>query len=312
MVAVVLVIAMVLVTLSLTLLEERGTPTAEASFEYEQTAAGVEMTPRALGTDVVVLLNGRRVTTFDAGSAGTSQLVPTAPGDRITVVSEDEDRSVLVEKEIDDRSEVGDFLAYYTFDTGGNTVVDRSGNGNTGTLESDGGAGPTWAGCGLSFDGQDDHVFVDDISSPVDVTEFTFAVTYVQRSSGSGGSISQLVEHRWSGNEWFFETDGGNPYHVDYAVEYPSKTVSSADSLRYGEEHTLVGTYDGTTYTLYLDGQQVASGTHNRAVDMGDMRFGRDFESTNQYLDGTICEARLYYTAFDESKVETLVSAMSG
>jgi flagellin-like protein len=313
MVAVVIVIAVLLITLSLTFLEGTGTPTAEASFEYERTAAGLQMTPQALGTDVIVQLNGQRVTTFDAGSAGKSRNIPTAPGDRITVITRDGERSALVEKEIDDRSEIGDFVAYYTFDSGGTTVTDRAGNGNTGTLEDDdGGSGPTWAGCGLNFDGQNDHVFVNYISSPESVNEFTFATTYVQQSGGSGGSVSQLVEHRWSGNEWFLETDGGNPYRVDYAVEFPSATISSPETYEYGERHTVVGTYDGSEYTLYVDGQQVATDTHERAVNMGDMRFGRDFESGDQYFDGTICEARLYYTAFDESQVDTLVSAMSG
>jgi len=90
--------------LSFTFLERAGTPTADAKFEYERTAAGLEMKPVALGTDVIVRLNGQGITSFDAESAGQRALIPTAPGDRITVVSEDGDRSVFVTKEIDDRS----------------------------------------------------------------------------------------------------------------------------------------------------------------------------------------------------------------
>lgn len=312
LVAVVIVVGIVVTTLAFTFLDRTGAPTAEASFEYEQTPAGVEMTPVALGTDVVVLLNGEQITTFDADSTGTQKLIPTAPGDDITVVSRDEDRSVLVEKTVDDRSEVGDFIAYYTFDGGGTTLEDRSGNGNDGTLESDGGSKPTWGGCGLSFDGADDHVLVDDISAPVDVSEFTIAVTYVQRGPGSG-SISQLVEHTWSGNEWFLEnrdSAGGDPYRLEYAVEFPRNVLESGYSYDYGERHTVVGTYDGSTYELYVDGTRVGSASSSRAVDMGDMRFGRDFESTSQYFDGEMCEARLYYTAFDASEIGLLTTVM--
>lgn len=308
MVAVVLVVAVLLVTLSMTLLDDRGTPTADATFEYERTDAGLLMKPVALGTDVAVQLNGRQVATFEADSAGVRKLIPTAPGDEITVVSRDGDRSVLVTEEIDDRSEVGDFIAYYEFD-GSGPVEDLSGNGNTGTLKDDGGgSGPTRAGCGMSFDGSNDHVLVEDISSPRDVSEFTVAVTYVQQS---GGGISQLVEHRWSGNEWFLETGGGEPYRMDYAVEFPSEVVSSSNAYSYGERHTVVGTYDGDRYTLYIDGSKVASDTHSRPVDMGDMRLGRDFESGIQYFDGVVCEMRLYYSAFDGSEVGTLTDAMS-
>lgn len=48
---------------------------------------------------------------YEQTAAGKSVLLPTAPGDRITVVSEDGGRSVLVQEEIDERSEIGDFIA---------------------------------------------------------------------------------------------------------------------------------------------------------------------------------------------------------
>lgn len=132
LVAVVIVVGFLLVTLSFTFLDNTGTPTAEAAFEYEGTPAGLVMTPTALGTDVVVELNGDRVGSFDADSAGESLLLPTAPGDRVTVVSEDGDRSVLVEERIDERSEVGDLVAYYPFDrASGSTVATRRATATT-------------------------------------------------------------------------------------------------------------------------------------------------------------------------------------
>jgi flagellin-like protein len=314
LVAVAIVVASLLALLSFTLLDATGTPTADAKFEYERTPVGVEMKAVALGTDVVVRLNGERVATFEADAAGRRALIPTAPGDRIVVVSRDEDRSVLVEKEVDDRDEVGNFVAYYPFDGSGSTVEDRSGNGNDGTLKDDGGgAGPTRAGCGLSFDGEDDHVLVEDISSPVDVEEFTVAVAFVQQGAGND-DVSQLVEHTWSGNEWFIENryDGGRgAYRTEYAVEYPNADVASSYDYTLGEKHVAVGTYDGDEYSLYVDGTQVASGSHSRAVDMGDMRMGRDFESSIQYLDGVVCEVRLYYSAFDSDEVQRLSDTMS-
>lgn len=60
-----------------------------------------------------------------------------------------------------------------------------------------------------------------------------------------------------------------------------------------------------------MDGTQVASGSHSRVVDMGDMRMGRDFESSIQYLDGVVCEVRLYYSAFDSDEVQRLSDTMS-
>lgn len=313
LVAVVLVVAITVTTLSFAFLDNTGTPTAEAAFDYEQTPAGLQMTPQALGTDVIVKLNGKALTTIEADSAGESVLVPTAPGDRLTVVSTDDEKSVLVDRQVDDRSEVGDFIAYYTFDqTTGDAVVDRSGNGNDGTITGD----PTWLSGdgGLQFDGESDYVTVENISAPADVDEFTIAVAYKQQGAGSD-DINQLVEHEWSGNEWFLETrDGGSdPYRLKYAVGYPDSSgqIQTDDAYDYGTRNVAVGTYDGNDFELYVNGTSVADGSFDRAVNMGDMRIGRDFESGIQYFEGEIYEVRLYYTAFDGEQVEVITEAMS-
>jgi len=313
LVAVVLLISIVILTLSFAFLEGTGTPTGEAAFEIEEASAGLYVVPEALGTDVDVELNGDRVAQINADSAGERVLIPTAPGDRMTIVSRDEDRSVLIAERIDDRSEIGDFIAYYRFDSGGpNTVKDRSGNGNDGELEGD----PTWqtgGGGSLEFDGADDYVTIENISAPVTVDEFTVAVAYRQTGRGSD-AIAQLVEHAWSGNEWFLETiaNGSRGYSLDYAVGYPDNSgrVRTGDAFGFHERHVAVGTYDGGTFELYVDGELKADGTYSRAVDMGDMKFARDFESPIQYLNGELYEVRLYYTAFDGDRVRSISNAM--
>ncbi|SDJ35921.1 Protein of unknown function [Halovenus aranensis] len=320
LVAVVLVVGSIVAVVGLGLLEGYGTPTADASFEIEQSPAGLVLQPRALGTDVVVKLDGREIERIASDDAGETILLPTAPGSEIVVVSQDEDSSVLLQEEIDSRDELGDFTAYYTFEPGENpdVLADRSGNGNTGTLEDDGGGdGPQWGGCGLQFDGENDYVDISDISAPEDVTEFTVAITYTQTGNTGDGAVNQLVEHQFgSGEEWFFETSGGaigesytDSYSIDYAVEYPNQVVAS-DGVSINTTHVVVGTYDGNSYDLYVDGNRVGGGTHAEAVGMGDMRLGRDFESASQYLDGELCELRLYYTAFDESQVKRITTAM--
>lgn len=311
LVAVVVVVAVVLVTFSFTFLERTGTPSAEAAFDVEETPAGLRLVPKALGTDVTVRLNGEPLRTVSADRAGQAVLVPTAPGDRLTVVSTDGDRSVLLERRIDDRSEVGDLIAQYTFAAGsGTTLIDRSGNGNDGTLKGD----PAWlaGGGGLRFDGTRDYVTVSDLSAPVDVEAFTVAVAYRQRGRGSD-DIAQLVEHTWSGNEWFLETvaaGGVDPYEMAYAVEYPRAEIRSGDRYDFGTAHVAVGTYDGRSYELYMDGTRVASGAHARPVDMGDLRIGRDFESAIQYFDGDVYELRIYYRDLDADAVAALSTAM--
>lgn len=317
LVAVVLVLGLTVTTLAFTFLDGTGAPTAEATFEKEQTPAGLQIVPTTLGQDVIVQLNGRDVQTLTYEDVGEPVLLPTAPGDRVTIVSRDGERSILIDEEIDERSEVGDFVAYYTFEEGsGSTVIDRSRNDNDGSLETDGGSGPSWgsdsSGSYLQFDGTDDHVFVPDITTETEVREFTIATKI--RLTGSTGSVQQFVEHRYGSSEWFLETANTRPpFAASYAVQYPSEVVESGQTLTVGETYVLIGTYDSETdeYTLYIDGTSVASDTFDRPVEMGELRIGRDFESASQYFEGRMYEFRLYYTAFSDSEVATLTSAMA-
>jgi len=317
LVAVVLVLGLTVTTLAFTFLDGTGTPTAEATFDMEQTSAGLELVPTTLGQPVTVQLNGRDVQTLAHEDVGEPVLLPTAPGDRVTIVSRDGERSILLEEEIDDRSEVGDFVTYYTFaEGGGSAVLDRSQNDNDGSLETDGGLEPTWDadanGSYLQFDGTDDHVYVSDITTETGVQEFTIATKV--RFTGSTGNVQQFVEHRYGSNEWFLETaNTGPPFATSYAVQYPGEAVQSGPTLEVGETYVLVGTYDAETdeYTLYIDGTPVASDTFDRPVEMGELRLGRDFESSSQYFEGRMYEFRLYYSAFSDSEVATLTRAMT-
>lgn len=314
LVGIVLILAMTLAVFAFGFLENTSGATADASFDVAPSPAGVEVTPRALGTDVDVQLNGEPVVSFDASESGQTKLVPTSPGDRITIVSRDEDASVLLRETIDDRTSAGDFIAHYTFEAGsGSTLVDRSGNGNDGTLQGD----PTWIqdshGSALQFDGNDDHVTVTNLGvDAVDVDEFTVAVAY--RQDGSTGRVNQLLEHYFGGNEWFLETDSGSTsgqYTVDYAVNYPGDVASTSQEFATGETHVAVGTYDGDRYELFVDGQSVGSGTYTNQVEMGDMVMAADAPSGgSQHLDGAIYEVRLYYTAFGEDSVATITDVM--
>lgn len=314
LVAIAIVLAVTITVFAFGFSENMPDATAEASVDFEPAPVGLEVTPRALGTDVDVLLNGERVTGFAANESGVTRLVPTSPGDRVTVVSRGEESSVLVTEEIDERSEAGDFVAHYRFDSGsGATLVDRSGNGNDGTIRGS----PAWVtdgfGSALAFDASDDHVDVTNLGvDAVSVDEFTVAVAY--RQDGSTGRVNQLVEHHAGGNEWFLETEGGSTggrYDLDYAVNYPSDQLSTNGGYATGSTHVAVGTYDGSTYELFVDGQRVGSDSYASSVDMGDMVIGADAPGgSSQHFDGRIYEVRLYHHAFGEESVATVTNAM--
>jgi FlaG/FlaF family flagellin (archaellin) len=315
LVAVVVVIAVVLVVLSFSFLEGTGTPTAEASFEYEQTPVGLELRPTAIGTDVVIKLNGENVTHISADSAGESVLIPTAPGDRVSVVSTDGERSVLVNKQIDERSEVGDLIAYYPFDAGsGTTIEDTSGNGNDGQAFG----GVTRTGTALDFNGSSGtYVDVGDltIDGPDQVDEITIAIRY---EHDGGSDIQNLIEHQDSNFAWFMETNvkHGDPHQMEFNVGYnsnPNGTITTGD-VPSGEPQTVIGTYDGNQMVFYRNGQKLGTRSFQRDVALGQVIIGADSDPTGvgQNFDGRISEVRLYYAAFSESEVAVLNQAMSG
>jgi FlaG/FlaF family flagellin (archaellin) len=318
LVAVVVIIAVTVVGLSFAFLEDTGTPTAEASFDFEETPAGLKLVPKVLGTDVTVKLNGQIVETIDADKAGQSVLLPTAPGDTVTVVSTDKERSVLIDEEIDERSEVGDFVAYYTFDQREDqTVQDRSGNGNDGGMN--GGVSRVGAGSGtaLDFNGSTGtYVDVGDLTvdGPSEVEEMTIAITY---EHDGGSDIQNLVEHQDANFAWFMETDGkhGNPHQMEFNVGYQtteSGKLKTGD-VAAGEKQVLVGTYDGEKMVLYRNGTRVGSTPLDREVALGQVILGADSDPSGvgQNLDGRIHEVRLYYTAFDGQEVSRLTTVMS-
>jgi len=285
-----------------------GGPTTQATFEYDESAVGIEMTPEQIAQDVAVEINGKQVATFDKGDAGNGKLIPTSPGDKLTVVAADGSRSVLVSRTVDDRNEIGDFIAHYTFEEGDDSSVlyDKSGNDNTGDLQGD----PQWTDGSLTFDGSGDHITVDDLSSDVPVSEFTIAATFTQESSSG---TQQIIEHWGGGNEWYLENDeSGSEYVPNYAIDHGNgEILQTPGSYSTGNRRTVVGTYDGDTYELYLDGQKIESDNYNSDIEMGNLVIGADApDGGSQYFDGDIHEIRLYHTAFDTQGVDSITKVM--
>lgn len=321
LVAVVVIIASVTFVGALAVLDGFGTPTADASFEFEESPAGLVVRPTALGTDVVVQLNGREVDRIGSEEAGKSVLVPTAPGDTVTIVSQDGEQSVLVSREIDSRSNIGDFIAYYPFEDTGQTLADRSGNGNDATLNGD---TDGWRTSSYQFTG-DDYFEVSDLNTPVnEVSQFTFAVAY---RTDAGDAKQDLAEHISGSDNWGVEIKECGPdysscnrntpdtYNPNF---YADENGGSQDGQIFGgtqqtgQPKVIVGTYDGSSTKMYVDGEFKSSRVFSSEINMGTFYIGADAEWGNgDKLEGRIYEIRLYYTAFDDGEVRRITRAMA-
>jgi hypothetical protein len=234
------------------------------------------------------------------------------------VVSTDGEKSLLLDRTVDDRNEVGDFIAYYSFAAGsGSNVSDRSGNGNDGEIK---GSGATWindgAGSGLDLDGtKPTHVDIGDLTAdgPSSVEELTIAITY-EHDDGSG--IQNLIEHQDSNFAWYIETrdEFGKPHKMEYNIGYnnsPSARIRTGN-VPSNETQVLIGTYDGTEMVLYRNGNRIGNESLDRGVALGDVKLGADSDpsTVGQNLDVRIYEVRLYYTAFDSDEVAVITDAM--
>jgi len=327
LVGVVVIVGGVVALGALTFLDGAGAPQATATFDYEETPAGLRMTPNAISATVTVQLNGRDVATFEPESAGQSVLLPTAPGDRITVVSRGGEQSVLVDRTVDDRSEIGDFIAYYRFDSGGgDTLVDRSGNGNDAKLNNNGET-DSWSESSYQFDG-DSYFQVQSLQTPVsEVSEFTIAVAY---RTETGNKKQELVEHINNNKKdnWGLEIKPCEPwssctssskdttykpnFFVDEEGGSQTGQIFTAERTT-GEREVIVGTYnqESETAAVYIDGMVQENRSFDSTVDMGNFYIGADAEGSNgDKLEGEIYEIRLYYTAFDSEEIKTVTKAM--
>jgi len=292
--------------------EKIGGPTGQAAFEYAESPVGLEMTPTQIGQDVTVEINGKQITTFDTDDAGETKLIPTSPGDQLTVIAADGSRSVLVSRTIDNRDELGDFIAHYTFEEGsGPTLVDRSGNGNDGKItDAD---WITGSDTGLAFDRNGDHVDVTDLETPgFEVDEFTIAVAYKTNDDRK----QELVEHISGADNWGLELNENTPntyepvFFADETGGSQSGEISSGIH-DVGERQVLIGTYDGSQIEVFVDGNSRATGHFSSDISMEDMHIGEDAEGgINDYLDGEIYEIRLYYSAFDDNEVKSITKVM--
>lgn len=174
----------------------------------------------------------------------------------------------------------GDVRALWLLDEGqGQVLRDSKGNNTKGTLGSTAGLDnndPTWvtgangASSALSFDGDD---FVDIRDSPtLESTAVTLAA--VVRASGSPGVYRYVAAKGADSCEvasyaLYTGPGGGLSFYVSDGSTFTA-SPNAGSTIWDGRWHTVVGTYDGSTVRLYVDGQQIGNGTPSTvSIDYG-------------------------------------------
>jgi hypothetical protein len=156
----------------------------------------------------------------------------------------------------------------------GTVAHDLSGHGNDGALQ---GAGVQWAagrfGKALSFNGTDGGVQVPDKPAFEPATGLTVSAWI--NSSVAPADFSYIVSKGGNGcltasYGLFSGPNAGLMFYVSNDGLLGTRSPDYGPSVYDGKWHNVIGTYDGTTVRLYVDGIQVGTGT----PDSGHVQYG--------------------------------------
>jgi hypothetical protein len=183
----------------------------------------------------------------------------------------------------------------------GNTLLDRSGYGNHGTLTNMD-AGTDWVGSrygwALDFDGANDYV---NCGSQVRVGPLlTLSIWVNTTSSASGrrmfanepGDFTTSFSIYSDASQWYFFTSAPSP------DQFAQVALGLHSQIGTGQWVHLAVTYDGGTVVAYRNGVSVGSSSWGRGIllPQGVTVLGATFYmgSFMSYFSGSIADARLY------------------
>ncbi|PYQ77748.1 MAG: hypothetical protein DMG01_13865 [Acidobacteria bacterium] len=189
-------------------------------------------------------------------------------------------------------------VAAYGFNEGvGVLTLDSSGQANTGTI-----AGATWTtngrfGSGLSFNGTNAWVTIDD-SPSLDLTTGMTVEAWVNPSSATG-SRTVLLKEAPGGLAYALYSAVSGLRPVGYVHTKKDASATGTTAVPVNTWTHLAFTFDGTTLKLYMNGALVRTsninGSNSGAIttSAGALRIGGN-AVFGEYFRGIIDEVRLY------------------
>jgi hypothetical protein len=233
---------------------------------------------------------------------------------RLSIVRED---NIKFSTGVSTRGLVG----WWKFDEGsGTAAADSSGNGNNGSLYDanttnvDGNTPPTWTtgkfGKALSFDGVDDYVLVHD-SPSINITGNQMTIEVWINPSIAGQQDKWIVKKMFAGTEGYrLGLVGGKVF-----LQIPNSTawsygLSGTTYLLANTWYHAIGTYDGSTMKIYVNGtlESSMSKTEN-IIPAADNLWIGTWTSTTAHFNGTIDEVRIYNRALTADEIKASYDA---
>ena len=183
-------------------------------------------------------------------------------------------------------------IGWWKFDEGsGTSTTDSSNSGNTGALQNT----PTWVKgnigpYALNFNGSNQYVSASlaVASTPFSVSCWVYVLSY---------TIGAAAISTGNNTNWFLQIGGTDQWQFEAATSLSAAPI--------GVWQHLVGTDNGTTAVIYINGVQIGSTAHSFGASTS-VNFGR--RSDGNYFHGYIDDVRIYNRTLSASDVVQLYS----
>ncbi|MCA9388201.1 LamG domain-containing protein, partial [Candidatus Berkelbacteria bacterium] len=193
-------------------------------------------------------------------------------------------------------------------DEASGTITDSSGLGNDGTLSGGSYGAAGRLATALDFNGTSDFVAVPD-SASLDITNNLTVSFWVYADTTPQLWDSPIIkttdDDSWYDGFGMFYQGGQIRFWVD---QYDTNVASAAFSV--GSWHHVVGTYDGTTVRVYVDGVEGTPDSYTGSITPNNTSLfigsGADASGAGYYWDGKIDEVAVFDRAIDSSEVQAL------
>ncbi len=192
-------------------------------------------------------------------------------------------------------------IAYYPFNGNAN---DESGNGNDGTGNGDvtlaadrfGDADRAYL-----FDGNFDYINIGNSTDFNFTNNFTVGVWLKSTSLGNLNTLVRKGQYSWS-------LEIRTIQNAQLGADGISAQALGVTSMANDKWHHVIGTYDGSTISIYVDGKlddsKPASG--NSVVNSTEVWIGGNSQDDNRWFNGTMDDVRLYNRALPANEILAL------
>jgi hypothetical protein len=185
-------------------------------------------------------------------------------------------------------------IAYYNFDeNGGTSVVDRSGNGFSGTIYNSAPYTNGRYGSGMRLNGTNQHIRITTQTGMN--TNSGSVMAWVRPSSNPSYDQMVVMGNRDSNRIFLYRIANngnlglrlGTLVTTDTGVNIPVNTWSH-----------IALTYNGGSYQMYMNGRQVSSGSYTGLTSLNGFSaigaYDDGFSNINSYFPGVIDEVKMY------------------